>query len=439
MEGKAPLRVAIVGAGIGGLTLSSALGFLKVESQVKIDIYEASSHISEIGAGINMWKRTWEILKNIGLEGTLLKFLPRPPDDISHMVFHARKSDQSEGVHIKDLMMKGGAIRFHRADLQQALVSGPSGRLHLSHRLVSYEEVRDEVHLEFQDGSSAICDLLIGMDGIKSIVRKRFLEKQGLSSSPSFDPVWTGSFAYRGLVSADELEKEFPGHRAATMPVMYVGKLKHLVVYPVSQDRLVNIVATSTDLSKEGTVYQGSYTTPPTQELLSLFGGWEEEVQSLLRCIKHPTKWAIQTLNPLDCYASGQVILAGDAAHAMTPHQGAGAGQAIEDAYIIAHLIAASGGRHDLIPEISRIYNDIRCPAGNKVLEGSRESGLFSELVAPGFEDVVEGDTTLPLRKLVKLFDELEEGWRWSTESAESVREQALMMLSQASIGKNEI
>jgi salicylate hydroxylase len=113
----------------------------------------------------------------------------------------------------------------------------------LSHRLVSYEEVGDEIHLTFQDGSSAICDLLIGVDGIKSVVRKCFLEQRGLPSSPSYNPVWTGSYAYRGLVPADELEKEFPGHRAVIMPVMvrnlsfdeivdlirltqYVGKLK---------------------------------------------------------------------------------------------------------------------------------------------------------------------------------------------------------------------
>ena len=139
---------------------------------------------------------------------------------------------------------QGGAIRFHRADLQHALISKLSGRLYLSHRLVSYDEVGDEIHLTFQDGSSAICDLLIGVDGIKSVVRKCFLEKRGLPSSLSYtNPVWTGSYAYRGLVPADELEKEFPGHRAVTMPVMvrnlsfngivdlirllqYVGKLK---------------------------------------------------------------------------------------------------------------------------------------------------------------------------------------------------------------------
>ena len=104
-------------------------------------------------------------------------------------------------------------------------------------------------------------------------------------------------------------------------------------MYPVSQDRLINIVAITTDLSKEGTVCEGSSTTTATtQEVLSVFDGWEEEVQALLKvshnchpkfqnwltptrsqCIKQPTKWAITTLNPLDRYASGRVILAGDA------------------------------------------------------------------------------------------------------------------------------
>jgi 2-polyprenyl-6-methoxyphenol hydroxylase-like FAD-dependent oxidoreductase len=73
----------VSGAGIGGLALSSTLGLLEVGPEIKIDIYEASSHISEIGAGIDMWKRTWEILRSIALGDTLLKVLPRPPDDVS--------------------------------------------------------------------------------------------------------------------------------------------------------------------------------------------------------------------------------------------------------------------------------------------------------------------------------------------------------------------
>lgn len=117
-------------------------------------------------------------------------------------------------------MQPGGAFRFHRAELQQALISRLAGQLLLSHRLISYEETNDEVHLQFLNGKSATCDLLVGMDGIKSVVRKCFLFKHGLPKSPSLHPIWTGTIAYRGLVPIGKLEVELPGHRAVHTPMI---------------------------------------------------------------------------------------------------------------------------------------------------------------------------------------------------------------------------
>ena len=114
----------------------------------------------------------------------------------------------------------GGSLRIHRADLQRVLIDSMAGQLHLSYRLVSYEETDREIQLQFQDGKTASCDLLIGMDGIKSVVRKCFLIKQGLLDSPSIHPFWTGSFAYRGLVPIDRLEASYPGHRVFHTPMM---------------------------------------------------------------------------------------------------------------------------------------------------------------------------------------------------------------------------
>jgi len=116
-------------------------------------------------------------------------------------------------------MRLGGAFRFHRADLQQALISRLAGQLFLSHRLISYEETNNEVRLQFLDGKSATCDLLVGMDGIKSAVRKCFL-KHGVPKSPLLHPIWTGTVAYRGLVPIKKLEVELPGHRAVHTPMI---------------------------------------------------------------------------------------------------------------------------------------------------------------------------------------------------------------------------
>lgn len=101
-----------------------------------------------------------------------------------------------------------------------------TGQLHLSHRLVSFEETKEEIILHFSNGTTTICDVLIGMDGIKSQVRRGFLQRQALSKSAAVDPVvWSGTWAYRGLITTDELNAVFPGHRCLTMP-MLVSKTK---------------------------------------------------------------------------------------------------------------------------------------------------------------------------------------------------------------------
>jgi salicylate hydroxylase len=94
------------------------------------------------------------------------------------------------------------------------------GTLHLSHQLVSFEEIGDDVTLTFANGTTANCDLLIGMDGIKSVVRRGLLLSQGLNDSPSIEPSWMGQVVYRGLVSEESLNAHFPGHKALDTPMM---------------------------------------------------------------------------------------------------------------------------------------------------------------------------------------------------------------------------
>ena len=113
-------------------------------------------------------------------------------------------------------------LRIHRAEFQKILLNQAlkCARLHLSSRLVSYTEHLDSVHLEFIDGSKRTCDLLVGADGIKSAVRKIFLESRPRDHRESVKPVWTGTYAYRGIVPRDVLLKRSPDHRATRVPIM---------------------------------------------------------------------------------------------------------------------------------------------------------------------------------------------------------------------------
>jgi len=115
---------------------------------------------------------------------------------------------------------KGGAARFHRAELLRVLSKHAMGQLHLSHRFESFEDTGDEVVLRFKNGTSATCDILIGIDGIHSSVRKCFLDKRCLFESPSYEPYWSGGYAYRGLIHVEELERIFPGHLSCKQSMM---------------------------------------------------------------------------------------------------------------------------------------------------------------------------------------------------------------------------
>jgi len=117
-------------------------------------------------------------------------------------------------------------MRFHRAELQQALMARVGPVVSLNSRFSRYTEYENHVELEFTDGSIANCDLLIAADGIRSAIRKQFLQENvpGVSRGEKVvveaDPVWSGTYAFRGLLSHEAIEKAFPGHRAKTNPVI---------------------------------------------------------------------------------------------------------------------------------------------------------------------------------------------------------------------------
>ncbi|KAH9951129.1 salicylate hydroxylase [Amylocystis lapponica] len=418
--------VAICGGGVGGLACAVALAQFP---DIHVDIYEAASQFAEIGAGIGMWPRTWKIMKNLGLDRELAKVAVVPPNDHPQVAFHFRKGDQPEGQSFHTLVTPGGMIAIHRPDFQTILLRhlSSSCRTYTAKRLLSYTQQGSSsalapLTLHFHDGSHASCDVLIGADGVKSAVRASLVrELAAHTDNPreaeellrAAEPRWSGTSAYRATIPADVLRARLPGHRVLSEPTVYLGKNTQLTVYPIARGTLINFAALRARYDLEDTRYSDTWVEDtPREELLRDFQHWEPEVQALLQCVAHPSRWAIHTSAPLRTFVSGRVALVGDAAHAMMPYQGAGAGQAVEDAYLLAQVLGHARTTRTTLARALRIYDVVRRPCAQRVAELSRENGLLYTLNASGLSEDLGGEPDLEdvARRICA-------NWKWAWET----------------------
>ncbi|KAI0923676.1 hypothetical protein AcW1_006568 [Taiwanofungus camphoratus] len=425
--------VAICGGGVGGLACAVALSRYE---DIQIDIYEAAEKFAEIGAGIGMWPRTWKIMRKLGIDTDLAKVAIVAPDSQSRVAFNFRKGDQPEGQTFYRLVTPGNMTTFHRPDFQSVLLGHlpPSCRTHTRKRLISYTQKLSQarhsslppIMLQFHDGSTASCDILIGADGVKSVARVSLVRE--LASSAIMEgraqdaeeflrcaqPRWSGTCAYRTTIPAETLRTRLPGHRVLEGPMLYIGKNTQLTVYPIARGTLINVAAMRSRYDLENSTLDGPWVQDALQQdMLNDFRQWEPEVQALLQCAQRTNRWAIHTTTPLLSFVSSRVALVGDAAHAMMPYQGAGAGQAIEDAYILATLLGHRNTTIAMIPRALKVYDAVRRPAAQRIATASRENGLLYTLNYPGlmFE---HGDGEQSTKLLSEIAIRIRKSWEWA-------------------------
>ncbi|KAJ7065673.1 hypothetical protein C8F01DRAFT_1126365 [Mycena amicta] len=384
------LRVAICGAGIGGLTLALALSQYP---DIDIEVFEAAKSLTEVGAGIGLFPRPWKIMRMLGVDQELLSTCEIKPKEGPVSSFQYRKSNQPTGFKFSTLVTNGSLIMIHRADFQTALLRRlpPTCRITCSKRLRTFSQRQSgTTELVFEDGTTSFCDVLVGADGLKSATRAALLservswmQEQGrwqdaVDIAACIDPVWSGQVAYRSLIPAERLKTLTPGHRVLTQPTQYLGKDGYIIAYPISQGKMINFVAFTCRHDLENTRFDGPWVAPGDKsQFAGLFANWEPEVQALLHCVEKPLAWAVHTVRPLRSFVSGRAALIGDAAHAMTPHQGSGAGQAIEDAYLLACLLGNPATTVHTLPRALRAFDQTRRPAATKVAEASRMAGRY--------------------------------------------------------------
>jgi salicylate hydroxylase len=249
--------------------------------------------------------------------------------------------------------------------------------------------------MRFEDGTSAEADLVIACDGIHSAVRQQFIQDKA---------VYSGKFIYRGTVAITDLPSPWPFPSYSTM---WIGSGKHVVVYAISANQRLNFVGCVSKSEDKIRDFRESWSlTCDRKELQQEFSDCDELVQKIIKLLpERPSKWLINDRDPLAkwTFMGGKVALLGDAAHAMVPHQSAGGGQAIEDAYIISKALAeyldektTNRARAPGLEKWMNLYQTIRLPRSQRVQETSREAGLLFQLQVPEMQGK-SYDESLPI------------------------------------------
>ncbi|MBY3627150.1 FAD-dependent urate hydroxylase HpxO [Acinetobacter sp. CUI P1] len=332
------MNIAIVGAGMGGLTAGIALK--KFGHQVTI--YEQAAEILPVGAAISLWSNGVKCLNYLGLTEQI-QTLGGQMESLAYI--DGLNNQTMTQFDLIPLYKEVGqrAYPVARADLQQLLMETFGlENIKLGMKMTEIEDQSEYVGIHFADGSEIRADLLIGADGTHSITRKFVLGHQ-------VERRYAGYVNWNGLVEIDE--KIAPAQQWTT----YVGEGKRVSLMPVAQNRFYFFfdVPIETGLPNQRNQYKA--------ELKKYFKDWCAPVHHLIDCLdeQKTNRVEIHDIEPFMSFYKGRIVLLGDAAHSTTPDIGQGGCQAMEDAIYLARALQINTfGLSDALERYQNKRND---------------------------------------------------------------------------------
>jgi 2-polyprenyl-6-methoxyphenol hydroxylase-like FAD-dependent oxidoreductase len=337
------MRVIVVGGGIGGLGVAIALR----RSGIETTVLERTSKLEAAGAGITLFGNAMRGLEQLGVRNAV-----------------AERSAPARRVAI--LSRDGGtlsevppdlladSVATHRGDLQEALAEA-AGEVRLDSEVTTVMQDDDGVSVRLADGSEERGDLVVGADGVQSVVRRNLW--------PDAPPRYAGYTAWRGVT-------EFP-LEAGRLTESW-GRGHRFGLVDIGGGR-VYWFATKNAPEGEQDEPEGK-----RAELLRRFSDWHEPIRQALESGDEASilRNDVYYLEPLDMWSRGRVVLLGDAAHATTPGIGQGAAQAIEDAVVLGRSLAGPSA----LAEVLGAYEARRRPRATLVLKLSRRADKAGQL-----------------------------------------------------------
>ena len=349
--GEAGSRALIVGGGIGGLASAIALS----RAGFEVQLFERAPETREVGAGISLWANAIRALDRLGVREAI---------DRASVAYEAAGLRSADGAIISAIsaeelhrLLGIPVIVVHRADLLAALLAAvPPSSMSYGAVCTGIAERGDRVEVELADGRRVQGDLLVGADGLYSVVRAAL--------HGSEKPRYSGCSAWRAVVPFDV-------SRVRASETWGGGNLFGQV--PIRGNRVYWYAGMN--------VPEGGRSADAQAELRAVFGSWHSPIRELIEAADNTTilRNDIYDRPVLKTWGRGCVTLAGDAAHPMTPFLGQGACQALEDAVLLGCCLADSC---DVVTGL-REYERQRIPRANAFVTRSRAVGRIARLRNP--------------------------------------------------------
>jgi salicylate hydroxylase len=319
-------RVAVIGAGIGGLAAACALR----QRGFDIEVYERAPELGEVGAGLQLGPNAVKVLRALGLEDALRSLAFEPVNIVSVAWDDGHLRFREPLKAIAEVKFGAPYLTVHRADLHRLLTELlPQDCMRLAAQCIG-AETRDDIALAtFADGRQIEADVMVGADGINSAVRESLFGVQPAR--------YTQQMAWRCMVPIECVPTRIGPQRSVAIGrdeyVGWIGPEGHVICYPIRSGELYNIFAghVSEDWVDESWVVPSS-----VDELLDGYRGWHAALLEMLGQVKDCFKWGIRDRDPLLRWTHGRITLLGDAAHPMMPTLAQGAAIALEDAFALA-------------------------------------------------------------------------------------------------------
>ncbi|MES1222188.1 MAG: flavin-dependent oxidoreductase [Bacteroidota bacterium] len=397
------MKIIIAGGGIAGLTAAISL----CKKGFHVEVFESTKELKPLGVGINLLPHAVRVLTSLGLEESIRKMAVATSELAYYNKFGQKIWQEPRG---KFAGYNWSQYSIHRGLFQMLLMDAAKEvigekNIHLGHQLLSFEKNTAIFLNRKLDSKTAIdFDILIGADGIHSVLRKQLYPSE---KSPSF----SGIILHRGTA----LSKPF---LSGSSMIMAGSVQKKFIAYPISNEidaqgnQLINWIADLPAENKEQLKERDWSRKSDKQKILSAFKDWKFDwldIPSLINGAENIYEFPMSDRDPVERWSFDNVTLLGDAAHPMYPIGSNGGSQAILDAECLTECLL----KEKDIAKALTLYEQIRLPATSKIILQNRQMGpeqvmeIVEERAPDGFKNLHDVITQHELEEIANRYKQI--------------------------------